>query len=60
MQVEPRAAWFPCGTRPFIELSGRRDWTCLLGTTTADGDRFFSRFTEYVTDEHAKHFILGS
>jgi hypothetical protein len=24
-----------------------------------DGDRFFSRFTEYVTGEHAKHSILA-
>lgn len=24
-----------------------------------DGDRFFSRFEEYVTAEHAKHFILA-
>lgn len=59
VQVEPRAAWFPCGTRPSVELSGQRDWTCLLGAITEDGDRFFSRFTEYVTAEHAKHFILA-
>lgn len=26
---------------------------------TADGDCFFSRFQEYVTAEHAKHFILA-
>jgi len=31
----------------------------LLGAITEDGDRFFSRFTEYVTAEHAKHFILA-
>jgi transposase len=30
-----------------------------LGAITEDGDRFFSRFTEYVTGEHAKHFILA-
>jgi transposase len=30
-----------------------------LGAVTADGDRFFSRFTEYVTADHAKHFILA-
>jgi transposase len=59
VQVEPRAAWFPRGTRPAVELSGQRDWTCLLGAITEDGDRFFSRFTEYVTADHAKHFILA-
>ncbi|TMT87014.1 IS630 family transposase [Haloterrigena sp. H1] len=59
VQVEPRAAWFPRGTRPSVELSGRRDWTCLLGAITEDGDRFFSRFEEYVTADHAKHFILA-
>ena len=59
VQVEPRAAWFPHGTRPSVELSGQRDWTCLLGAITEDGDRFFSRFTEYVTADHAKHFILA-
>jgi len=30
-----------------------------LGAITEDGDRFFSRFTEYVTAEHAEHFILA-
>jgi transposase len=40
-------------------LSGQRDWTCVLGAITEDGDRFFSRFEEYVTAEHAKHFILA-
>nr|WP_245242776.1 IS630 family transposase [Natronococcus sp. JC468] len=60
VQVEPRAAWYPRGTRPSVEFSGQRDWTCLLGAITEDGDRFFSRFTEYVTAEHAKHFILAS
>jgi len=59
-QVEPRAAWFPRGTRPSVKLSGQRDWTCLLGEITEDGDRFFSRFTEYVTAKHARHFILAS
>ncbi|MFD1562873.1 IS630 family transposase [Haloarchaeobius amylolyticus] len=59
VQVEPRAAWFPRGTRPSVELSGQRDWTCLLGAITEDGDRFFSRFEEYVTADHAKHFILA-
>jgi transposase len=59
VQVVPRAAWFPCGTRPSVELSGQRDWTCLLGAITEDGNRFFSRFEEYVTAEHAKHFILA-
>ena len=59
VQVEPRAVWFPRGTWPFVELSSQRDWTCLLGATTEDGDRFLSRFTEYVTVDHAKHFILA-
>jgi len=59
VQVEPRAAWFPHGTRPSVELSGQRDWTCLLGAITEDGDRFFSQFTEYLTAEHAKYFILA-
>jgi hypothetical protein len=40
-------------------LSGQRDWTCVLGAITEDGDRFVSRFDEYVTAEHAKHFILA-
>lgn len=59
VRVEPSAAWFRRGTRPTVELSGKRDWTCLLGAVTEDGDRFFSRFTEYITGEHAKHFILA-
>ncbi len=59
VRTEPRAAWFPRGTRPSVELSGQRDWTCVLGAITEDGDRFFSRFEEYVTAEHAKHFILA-
>lgn len=42
-----------------MELSGLRDWTCLLGAVTEDGRTFFSRFSEYVTAEHAKHFILA-
>lgn len=28
--------------RPTVELSGQRDWTCLLGAITEDGARFFS------------------
>jgi len=40
-----------------VKLSGQRDWTCLLGAITEDGERYFSRFTEYVTADHAKHFI---
>ena len=59
VQVEPRAAWFPRGTRPSVKLSGQHDWTCLLGAITEDSERFFSRFTEYVTADHAKHFILA-
>ena len=31
---------------------------CLLGAITEDGDRFFSRFEEYVTADHAKRFIF--
>ena len=57
--VEPRAAWFPRGTRPSVELSGQRDWTCFPEPITEDGDRFFSRFEQYVTAEHAKHFTLA-
>jgi len=34
--------------RPSVELSGQRDWTCLLGAITEDGDCFLSQFTEYV------------
>jgi hypothetical protein len=41
VQAEPRAAWFPRGTWPSVELSGQREWTCLLGATTGDDDRFF-------------------
>jgi hypothetical protein len=59
VQFEPCAAWFPRDTRPSVELSGQRDWTCLLGAITENGDRFFSRFTEYVIAEHTKHFILA-
>jgi hypothetical protein len=58
VQVEPRAAWVPRGTRPSVELSSQRDWTRLLGAITENGDRFCSRFTEYVTADHAKHFIV--
>jgi transposase/DNA-binding PadR family transcriptional regulator len=57
-EIRPgRAAWFPRGTRPSVELSGQRDWTCLLGAIT--GDRLFSRFEEYVTADHANHLILA-
>jgi hypothetical protein len=59
VQVEPRAAWAPRGTRPSVELFDQRDWTCLLGAGTEKGSRFFSRFTEYITAEHAKNFILA-
>jgi transposase len=31
----------------------------LLGAITENGERFFSRFEEYVTADHAKHFILA-
>ncbi len=40
-------------------IEGQRDWTCLLGAITEDGDRFFARFEEYVTAAHAKHFLLS-
>lgn len=56
---EPSAAWFPAGANPSIALSGQRDWTCLLGAVTDAGETFFSRFQEYVTADHAKHFILA-
>jgi len=59
LRTEPRAAWFPRGAAPSVELSGQRDWTCLLGAVTADGETFFSRFQEYVTTDHARHFILA-
>jgi hypothetical protein len=49
VQFEPRIAWFPRGTRPSIELSGQRDWTCLLGVGTEKSNRSLSWFTEYVT-----------
>jgi len=42
-----------------VELSGLRDWTCLLGAVTGDSESFFARFPEYVTAEHAKHIILA-
>ena len=56
---DPTQAWFERNSRPSVELSGLRDWTCLLGAVTEDGESFFSRFPEYVTAEHAKHFILA-
>ena len=56
---DPTQAWFRRNSRPSVELSGLRDWTCLLGAVTEDGRTFFSRFSEYVTAEHAKHFILA-
>ncbi|AUX09309.1 transposase [Halalkaliarchaeum desulfuricum] len=37
-------AWFQRNSRPSVELSGLRDWTCLLGAVTDDGRLFFSRF----------------
>jgi transposase len=59
VRVEPCAAWFLEGTRSSVALSGQRDWTCVLGEITEDGDRFFSRFEEYVIAQHAKHVILA-
>jgi hypothetical protein len=58
VQVEPRAARKPGGTRPRVELSGQFDWTCLLGAITEDGEWFFSQFTEYVTADHVTHVTL--
>ena len=49
----------PRGTPSSVELSGQRDWTWLLGAITKDGDCLFSRFTESVIADHAKHFILA-
>ena len=43
----------PCGPDD-IEPTGRTGSKAL-----SDGDRFFSRFTEYVTAGHAKYFILA-
>lgn len=59
MNGDPTQAWFRRNSRPSVELSGLRDWTCLLGAVTDDGRSFFSRFPEYVTAKHAKHFILA-
>jgi len=56
---DPTQAWFERNSRPSVKLSGLRDWTCLLGAVTEDGESFFSRFPEYVTAKHAKHFILS-
>ena len=56
---DPTQAWFRRNSQPSVELSGLRDWTCLLGAVTEDGRTFFSRFSEYVTAEHAKHYILA-
>lgn len=50
--------WNPRGTRPSVERSVQRDWTCLLDAITEDGDRSCFRFEEYVTADRAKHFIL--
>jgi hypothetical protein len=47
VQVELRAAWFPRGTRPSVELSGERDQKCLLGVIAEDAERFSSGFSEY-------------
>ena len=44
-----RAACRAETTRASVELSDQRDWTCFLGAITVLGDRFYSRFEEYVT-----------
>lgn len=59
-RVEPCSAWFPCGTRPSVELPGQRDWTCVLGAIAESSDRFCPRFDEYVTVTHATDFTLAS
>ncbi len=59
VQVEPRAAWFPHGTRMPDQLSGQCDWTHLLGAITENSGRFFSRFEKYVTNERTTHLILA-
>ena len=43
--------------RPVVKVFGQLEWTCLPGTITGDGNRFFSQFEEYVTTEHAKNII---
>jgi len=43
-----------------IDLSSQRDWTCLLGAITENGDRFFSRFTEYITEVQGESLALHS
>jgi len=56
---DPTQAWFERNSRPSVELSGLRDWTCLLGAVTEGGESFFARFPEYVTADHARHFIFA-
>lgn len=50
---------FPRGTRPSVERSGQRGGTCLLGAITEAGAHVVSRFEEYVTADHTKHFIVA-
>lgn len=49
VQIEPRKAWLPKGPRPAVELSGQRDWTCMLGAITEDGGAFFSQTNKNIT-----------
>ena len=56
--AEAHTASFPHSTWSAVELPGQRDWTCLPGAITGNGDRVFARFEAYVTAKHAKHFIL--
>jgi len=58
VQAELRAAWFPRGTRPSVELSGRRDWPCLVGAITEGDDRVFARDEESGTAVRARHINL--
>jgi transposase len=56
VQVEPRG-FRAARDRPSScqdNATGRVCWA-----RSPDGDRFFSRFEEYVTADHAKHFILA-
>jgi hypothetical protein len=58
VRVDPCAARVPEGARPSAASSSHRDWTCVLGAITEAGDRFASRFDEYVPAEYAKHVVL--
>jgi hypothetical protein len=40
LQAEPHAAWFRCDTRPSVEPSDQKGWTCLFVMRAEDGERF--------------------